>query len=84
MLDIKFIRENPEKVKKAAGSKGINIDTDEILEVDKKLQILRTAQQKLQEERNQAAKEKDIENLKSEPFKIIGDSCLYEITNRQL
>lgn len=35
-------------------------------------------------ERSIKTKEKDIENLKSEPFKIIGDSCLYEITNRQL
>lgn len=64
MLDIKIIRENPEKIKKASADKGINIDVDEILEVDKKLQILRLAQQKLQEERNRAAKEKNIEKGK--------------------
>ena len=31
-------------------------------------------------ERSIQTREKDIENFKVEPFKIIGDSCLYEIT----
>jgi len=31
-------------------------------------------------ERSIQTKQKDIENLKVEPFKIIGDTCLYEIT----
>ena len=31
-------------------------------------------------ERSVQTKVKDIENFKVEPFKIIGDSCLYEIT----
>lgn len=31
-------------------------------------------------ERSIQTKQKDIENLKVEPFKIIGDACLYEIT----
>ncbi|MBW7843107.1 MAG: 16S rRNA (guanine(966)-N(2))-methyltransferase RsmD [Ignavibacterium sp.] len=30
-------------------------------------------------ERSIQTKEKDIENFETEPFKIIGDSCLYEI-----
>jgi hypothetical protein len=30
-------------------------------------------------ERSIHTKEKDIPNLGTEPFKIIGDSCLYEI-----
>ena len=30
-------------------------------------------------ERSVQTKEKDIENFKTEPFKTIGDSCLYEI-----
>lgn len=33
-------------------------------------------------ERSIQTKEKDIENLKTEPFKIIGDSCLYEINSK--
>ena len=32
-------------------------------------------------ERSIQTKGKDMENFKSEPFKIIGDSCLYEIRN---
>jgi len=32
-------------------------------------------------ERSIQTKQKDIANLKTEPFKIIGDACLYEITN---
>lgn len=32
-------------------------------------------------ERSIQTKEKDIMNLKAEPFKIIGDTCLYELKN---
>ena len=32
-------------------------------------------------ERSIQTKEKDIENFETEPFKIIGDACLYEIRN---
>jgi hypothetical protein len=31
-------------------------------------------------ERSIQTKHKDVANLKVEPFKIIGDACLYEIT----
>ncbi len=61
MLDIKFIRENPEKVKKGAKDKGITIDVDEIIQLDKEASVLNVAKQKLQEERNSAAKDKNIE-----------------------
>jgi len=36
MLDIKFIRENPEKVKIGAKNKGVEVDVDKLLELDKK------------------------------------------------
>src|SRR4030042_4070635 len=35
MLDIKFVRENPEKVKKACRDKQAKVDIDKILEIDK-------------------------------------------------
>ncbi|PIX03048.1 hypothetical protein COZ78_02375, partial [bacterium (Candidatus Gribaldobacteria) CG_4_8_14_3_um_filter_42_11] len=35
MLDIKFIRENPEKVKQGAKNKGVEIDIDRLLGLDK-------------------------------------------------
>ncbi len=36
MLDINFIRQNPEKVKKACENKGVKVDIDKVLELDKK------------------------------------------------
>jgi len=35
-LDIKFIRENPEKVKQGAKNKGVDIDMEKLLGLDKK------------------------------------------------
>ncbi len=64
MLDIKFIRENKDKVVEGARRKGIKVNVDELLQLDKEAQILKLAQQKLQEDRNKAAKEKDIETGK--------------------
>ena len=52
MLDIKYIRENSDVVKKAAENKLINVDIDRLLEIDT---ILRTKNQELdtlREERN--------------------------------
>jgi seryl-tRNA synthetase len=57
MLDIKFIRENPDKVQKAAKDKGTDIDVRHLLEVDKKTQELHLRVQQLQEERNALTKE---------------------------
>ena len=53
MLDIKFVRENPEKVAKAARDKGIEIDINHVLEIDEKFRELSQSVQKLREERNQ-------------------------------
>src|SRR6185369_14327285 len=52
MLDIKFIRENPEKVQEAAKSKRVEIDVQKILEVEKNYRELQTAVQKIQEQQN--------------------------------
>ncbi|MFH1643227.1 MAG: serine--tRNA ligase [Patescibacteria group bacterium] len=63
MLDIKFIRENPQKVKVGAEKKGIKIDIDELLKVDQKrldvlqkLEIQRSEQNKITD---QVAESKD-------------------------
>jgi len=56
MLDIKFIRESPEKVVKAAKDKGIDINIEHLLEIDNKLRGLDSMVQKLREDRNRAAK----------------------------
>jgi seryl-tRNA synthetase len=57
MLDIKLIRENPETVKVAAKNKGVDIDIDHLLDIDKKKQELQQKVQRLQEERNALTKE---------------------------
>src|SRR3990170_7404687 len=63
MLDIKFIRENVEKVKKGAKDKGFNIKLiDELLELDKERTALLIAVEEMRSEQNKAAK--DIAKLK--------------------
>lgn len=53
MLDINFIRENPEKVKKATKNKGYNPDVvDEVLRLDKERRKLIQEVEKLRAERN--------------------------------
>jgi seryl-tRNA synthetase len=61
MIDLKFLRENPEKVKEGALSKNIEIDIDKILEADGKVRELSVEVQNLRAERNEAAKNRDIE-----------------------
>ncbi len=46
MLDIKFIRENPELIKKAAQKKHINFDVENLLDIDgKRLELLRVVEE---------------------------------------
>ncbi len=61
MLDVKLIRENPDKVRKGIKDKGFNIDIDHILEIDSKKRELDVKVQSLREERNKAAKAQDID-----------------------
>lgn len=56
MLDIKFIRENAELVKKASAAKGVIINVEELLKIDAELQTLQREAQVLREERNTIAK----------------------------
>lgn len=72
MIDIKFIRENPEKVKEGASSKNIEVDVSKILELEEKSRALSTEVQSLRAERNQAAKERDIEKGKEIKAKLDG------------
>lgn len=52
MLDIKVIRENPDKVQQAAKAKGIDINVEHILELDNRYRALDLMVQKLREDRN--------------------------------
>lgn len=64
MLDIKFIRENSKFVQEAAKNKGIEINIDHFLEIEDKYRELSVLVQKLREERNKFAREKNIEKGK--------------------
>jgi len=64
MIDIKLLRENPEKIKKACENKQANIDIDKVLEMDKKrrtlvqeIENMRARQKKMGKEQIEEAKE---------------------------
>jgi len=52
MLDIKFIRENPEKVKQGAKNKGVEVDISKLLELDKKRREIIAESEQIKAEHN--------------------------------
>lgn len=56
MLDLKFIRENPDKIKEAVKLKRVALDVDELLKCDRDLLDLKKKTQALNEEKNSNAK----------------------------
>ncbi len=93
MLDIKFIRQNPEIVQKKSKEKGIDVNIEHILEIDNKVRGIDLMVQKLREDRNKFAKEKNIEKgkdikeileIKEKALKALQDelrSLLFKIPN---
>jgi len=69
MIDIKLLRENPEKVKKACENKGAKIDIEQILELDKKRRESIQEIEKLKAEQNKLGKDQ-IEKAKELKNKI--------------
>ncbi len=57
MLDIKFIRQNPEKVKEGCQKKQVKCDVDRLLEVDKKRREILRALEDMLAQKNKASKE---------------------------
>ncbi|OGN08902.1 MAG: serine--tRNA ligase [Candidatus Yanofskybacteria bacterium RIFCSPHIGHO2_02_FULL_41_11] len=88
MLDIKFIRQNPEVVRKAVQNKNINLDLDKLLAVDARRRELIESSESLKAEQNKKSKgpQFDIEELKSlkEKFKVMEHElvCVEEEFNR--
>lgn len=62
MLDIKFIRENPELVKKGIESKNENSRIDEVLQLDKQRREILVVSEELKAKRNQVSQ--DVGKLK--------------------
>lgn len=71
MLDIKFIRQNPEKVKEACQKKQFKVDIDQILEIDKKRREVLTTLEKMLAQKNKASKKISQIQDKTEKQKII-------------
>ena len=90
MIDLKYLRENSEQVSSGARSKNIEIDVSKILEVDEKFRTLSTEVQNLRAERNNAAKERNIERGKEIKAQLDGleaelsnlESQLKELTSQ--
>jgi seryl-tRNA synthetase len=57
MLDINFIRQNPNKVKEGSQKRGVSVDIDKILELDKKKRELLQKIESLRAEKNKLGKE---------------------------
>jgi seryl-tRNA synthetase len=64
MLDIKFIRENAQKVKNGVKNKNSSVDVDRILELDKKRREIIQAIEDMRAKKNKSSKE--IPNIKDE------------------
>jgi seryl-tRNA synthetase len=56
MLDLKFIRENPEIVKEGCKKKGFDIDIDKVLELDKENRLLIKEIERIRFEKNRISK----------------------------
>ncbi len=64
MVDLKFLRENPEKVAEGARSKGVEVDVQKIIGLDREYRELSSKIQELYAQRNSAAKERNIDRGK--------------------
>ena len=79
MLDIKFIRENPDKVKEACQKKQVKCDIDRVLELDEQrrkfiqgIEVLKSDKNKLGKDNVEQAKKikKEIKKLEPELDKV--------------
>jgi len=56
MLDINFIRENPDKVKQACKNKNVAVDVDKVLDLDKQKRQIQTEIESLKAEQNRISR----------------------------
>jgi seryl-tRNA synthetase len=68
MLDIKFIRDNADKIKEAVKNKRVNLNVDQLLDLDSQRRTFLTELESLQAAKNQASK--DIPKLSEEEKKV--------------
>ena len=73
MLDIKLIRENPNKVKQSCKNKQVKVDIDRLLKIDKERREIQTELEKIFAQKNKASKEISKAKDKKEKQKIISE-----------
>ena len=71
MLDIKFIRENPEKVKEGCRAKRVEVDIARLLEVDKKRREVLGVLEDMKAQKNKTTREISRTKGEKEKRKII-------------
>lgn len=91
MLDIKFIRKNPDKVKEAIKNKGINLNVDNLLKLDDEKRKVQAKLDELRAKRNELAQagkkakptEKQIKEGKRIKEKIVLQEKQFKSIKRQ-
>ncbi len=73
MLDIKFIRENPDKVKKACKKRQAKVDIEGLLKIDKEKREKLQKIEKIRAEKNKASRKITATKDKKEKKKIISE-----------
>jgi len=71
MLDIKFIRQNPDIIKEGGRKKQVKVDIDRLLEVDKKRREVLQALEDMRAQKNKSSKEISGTKVEKEKQKII-------------
>ncbi len=84
MIDIKLIREKSTEIQKKIKDRGVEINLDNVLKLDKEHSGLLTAVQKLREERNKVAKTKDVEKGKEIKKKLEEEEKKLKILEKNL
>lgn len=73
MLDIKFIRENSDKVKKSCQKRGVKVDIDKLLKIDKERKKTQTELENILAQKNKASKKIGATKNEKEKKKIISE-----------
>jgi len=73
MLDIKFIRENPKKVKEACKKRQVKVDIDKLLKIDKEKREKLQKIEEIRAEKNKASKKITATKDKKEKKRIISE-----------
>jgi len=81
MLDIKFIRQNPEKVREKCKSKGFKVEIEKILELDEKKRATLKSLENLRAQKNRISKELPRLKDEKEKEKIIAQAR--QLDNRE-